>query len=1174
MRALVFAFLIGVTATAAPKRPADPACEKALTNHESALSKTLFELRSEFHNRLSPYPDPFVNTLTLDEAQRLFDGLSYRSDPSHPGVKVLSVLGQTRQFLNSTQITSLDTAKPIIQEIIKYGEQMLSGATRAKADLYRGSVALDLLLPAIAPFLTPPVEEDSASEKGAQDEKVQKKEKKAQPGEKQPAKYPELDKNYKPHTKDSENKTLSNDPQVILAEVNSDKIPYFIMKPYNSVVRGAAQPFQESALPAWSKDLKSYFSTSLKLKLKLLGKKDVAILLPSGFEPTMMDSKLPGKIKALPSGAYQLQTTMDEVDLSLMPENLQLGPLQLEFLRKKVGFKDTDWPDDIKLELLDRIRDMEPMAAAQQVEAFIRSKYLYSVGARPEMDPIAALKAGAFQCDMAAYIMVGIMRDFLHTPCRPASGFRGQSKKGEIAKSFVSLPGEMHAFVQCFDEFGQAHVFDPTPKKKDKKTKDEAGKNEFQENEKEFKDDKDEEQQEEQSEDSEKSAAVKSKEHKKKLNDNTDKSLKESGQQNKTEAEKGKAGAEAEPIPEDLNKALTQGTLSLKPNRSRGLLENRARHLYLRESLNPSLETYQALQRIQNFKMDQGYDPSVKAILTAAEVALGSRQRPAAEALLGLSSTVKKTDVVRSFQQIVQLEDRLTLYANMQDDAHKAPLLALVADLRKVKKMFQDLNEISKVDTGLALKFFGGLPPHSKQLMKAKYKLTNIGENIETQAMLNDLKSGKLLDYNLIRILFPLTDFIMDSTPTPAFRTVRTWVEDRRFYTGSEFLPPDDLSRAYQAIPMQPLKSVTENMLEGTLFLPVMRQRAQIPDAGGKTDPKRVTIALYDTSGSMSDEPGDFQAALLAAFTDRALSDRSANGFYRHQCLLMGFDDKVHTIHKVTNSNEAYDVIQNFRQKMTNTGRGTNIMAAIREAINQIVEAERFNGEPLASANIILMSDGGSTVETEELRKLLSRVDRKTPIKFMFIAINGTNEQLIELTKQAKAAGAKESFYKMFTGEHIAQLMAEGKKAPRPDFKRELYTQKGPEHLPPGIDSLLSTLANNLNLEIQRLSVDLHPRELPAWAAEMDRTPINPDDEKPTPIKLEINSLRGLLNRSDVFKGKSDVNMIVDDVLKNFVKTFGKNLNLLKLHEREQINHLLNEAIIYARGGGRNRGPK
>ena len=69
----------------------------------------------------------------------------------------------------------------------------------------------------------------------------------------------------------------------------------------------------------------------------------------------------------------------------------------------------------------------------------------------------------------------------------------------------------------------------------------------------------------------------------------------------------------------------------------------------------------------------------------------------------------------------------------------------------------------------------------------------------------------------------------------------------------------------------------------------------------------------------------------------------------------------------ITNTAEALDVIRNYQIILSNTGGGTDIQKALLQGMSLIADAEKRSGEPLAAANIVLMTDGGSTVDMNKL---------------------------------------------------------------------------------------------------------------------------------------------------------------------------------------------------------------
>src|SRR6185312_949301 len=128
-------------------------------------------------------------------------------------------------------------------------------------------------------------------------------------------------------------------------------------------------------------------------------------------------------------------------------------------------------------------------------------------------------------------------------------------------------------------------------------------------------------------------------------------------------------------------------------------------------------------------------------------------------------------------------------------------------------------------------------------------------------------------------------------------------------------------------------KSLEDNLKNGTAYVSTRRRRIQVPVGYGKEEAERITIVLYDTSGSMSGEPAKFQAGLISAFTAGALSDLAPSGKHRHRVVLVPFDDEVGKPIPITNAQEAIDVLRDYQKKLRNTGGGTDIQKAMIQAM-------------------------------------------------------------------------------------------------------------------------------------------------------------------------------------------------------------------------------------------------
>src|SRR5690606_38990377 len=151
---------------------------------------------------------------------------------------------------------------------------------------------------------------------------------------------------------------------------------------------------------------------------------NLKLFIPTGYQP--LDSNQHGiTVTEKAEGFYQLSLTQEK-DEVVLPMTLQLSQnlnaADLEVLKAPIGVKDSEWPKDVEINLLGK-NFGSVTATAEAVANFLSSNYLYSKKATAT-DPIDALNAGQFKCDMAALTMVGLMRDHFKMPCRPVAGYR------------------------------------------------------------------------------------------------------------------------------------------------------------------------------------------------------------------------------------------------------------------------------------------------------------------------------------------------------------------------------------------------------------------------------------------------------------------------------------------------------------------------------------------------------------------------------------------------------------------------------------------------------------------------------------------------------------------------------------------------------------------------------
>jgi transglutaminase-like putative cysteine protease len=201
----------------------------------------------------------------------------------------------------------------------------------------------------------------------------------------------------------------------------------------------------------------AYRDTGKTLRIDPLGEKEFDLFIPPLHKP--LQSKDPRvTLSRKESGGYYVKINGDVPSVEFPLEN-ETGLIYqshlLEVYARPVGFKKSEWPELMQANVFAKYSEEDaknnPIQVAQAVADYIAVEHLYSVGPRPEKDPIAAMKAGAFQCDMAAYSMVAVLRDVYKIPSRVVGGYRGKNKKSSgTNNSYLVMPGEAHVWVEVF----------------------------------------------------------------------------------------------------------------------------------------------------------------------------------------------------------------------------------------------------------------------------------------------------------------------------------------------------------------------------------------------------------------------------------------------------------------------------------------------------------------------------------------------------------------------------------------------------------------------------------------------------------------------------------------------------------------------------------------------------
>ncbi|MEI6804989.1 MAG: transglutaminase domain-containing protein [Myxococcaceae bacterium] len=1071
------------------------------------LSSTPAQLISQYENDLFPYTDPFVRVQNLEQGQLIFDKL-----------KTFKPLALVSDALVTFHSRSVEPDANMIQFVMEQTEKVITSSGYSKLEKQSNLLALYYLRDYLSRF----EQKEAVDRDGVQAGENKKK---------QDPKHPEMPEEYKPTTKDTEKdkEPGSKDEQVVILETNF-ATPYLGQRTYAEVVRHAAAPFKSIELPTQLPTPEAYKNTGKEMSVYMLGETEITLFIPPGYEPRQPEDSR-ARITRSSKGAYHLKVSevLLLVTIPLQPTSSHnLSPVLHEIYTRPVGFLDSEWPALIRSDLFDK-KFSNSLTTAEAVSKHLATKYLYSVGARPETDPVDALNAGAFQCDMAAYLMVGILRDVYKIPSRVVSGYRAKKHgNGKNQRSYLVLPGDAHAWVEVYDN-GIWRPMDPTPILKDKEKEDEE------------KGEKDEY--------SDRELEDQPKPESKNLTPNPSPP---SGEGNKSETSAGNSTLSMDS--EELASMLTLGSLELNPSEDSDPLRDRAIRVLLRLILDPNLDGVKTYERLYQSRQLFLSISELKSLVQELLV-IHEKKHPNLKTWLeDILVFLDQRDLPTTYQNIYRIKKSLELYAKLLDKNMRYPS-ELLDQLDGILRDIYGLSHSDSAEIAMVAEFYDSLPSLVQTLLAQQYGLIRVGPNAPTKEVARLLKGGTLNDLKLLAILSPLTEFILNSTPRPEFEEVRTWTRDSRRLMGNDLLPLNRFSDLTRSLITKPGQDLEKNLREGNIYTRTHRQRIDVPTGFGKDDAERITIVLYDTSGSMYGDPERFQAGLISAFTARALSDLAPSGAHRHRIVLVPFDDKPGNPVKVTNTQEALDIIHNYRSKLANTAGGTDIQAALIQAMALIADAERRSGEPLAAANIILMTDGQSPLDIPKLAEARSAIDRTTPLQIMFVAIGTSNDELVKFVQDSEKAGIETGFYREFNSGLMSEYMKKADAPPAQGSADKIYTEKTSRDLSPQTrNSLIQALQlmSEFSLQVQQASTYTASQE---HLRALETSTWSKPESVARPLQVWIQNLRRMAY-GQVFRSDLPLRaQVADDIWKHFDKLTGVSMQHLSQNEWTELKH-------------------
>ncbi|MEO5971694.1 MAG: vWA domain-containing protein, partial [Bdellovibrionia bacterium] len=513
-----------------------------------------------------------------------------------------------------------------------------------------------------------------------------------------------------------------------------------------------------------------------------------------------------------------------------------------------------------------------------------------------------------------------------------------------------------------------------------------------------------------------------------------------------------------------------------------------------------------------------------------------------------------------TYQEIFRIRRAVEVYSQLLDLDGEIPVpQALLSLLTELQRKLRSFAHTDSRDIALVQDFVRGLPDVARLLLKKQFDFTEVGVNLATRVLAKKLKAGEINELRLLSSLTPLSDFVLNSTPRQESIEVKTWQKDSAHPRGRDLMPLQRYSDLSRAILGQPGRGIEANIKNGTAYVLTRRKRVRLPAGFGKEEAERITIVLFDTSGSMSGDPARFQAGLISAFTARAVSDVSPSGRGRHRVVLVPFDDKVGTPIRITNTQEALELLNKSSSIFKNTGGGTDIQKALMQAMALIADAEKRSGEPMAAANIILMTDGQASIDSDELLRARKAIDRQTPLQTMFIAINQTSEELMGFAMESRLMGAERGFYREFSSQVIREILHECDHLDLTKNQNSFYSDKAGKDLPKEFyEDLYKALIYAQTWSDQLMAGN---RYLPAeeHLEKLERLKVTGRMNLDRPLEKWLIQVRKLVLHP-IFNDKRLLGRVIDGLVTHFEQIGGVSTLDLSDHEQEQLRHLIRYA--------------
>lgn len=1160
-------------------------CEQALTATADKLTATINKLQTTIHNiqsKLGLSRNPMAGFAVTDpqSANALWHALLNANSPLKD---VFSL--HHNSFFGTAQDIQWDVLTAIADRSLEYSQikkQTVFNIAEFQAHLLAASLALDYTL-----SFRPATTDHKDSEK--KDESKEQKEEEKENSTPQPlAPYPNFSDIYPPHDIDESSESSAKKGAAVVFQQMNFEIPLLMSKVYSILRRdpenqtvyvATANLFSPPALDRSGHSDK--FATIFPN-----GKTEFEPLIPDGYRPIQpLDPRV--SVIANPHGYYEIKTTqpLEQINLPLVKKNIwgPPNPMQRDILTQTMGVQLNEWPETTQsvIKKFSLVQGSEE-SFANAIDLHLRRDFLYNRKTKANLDPTVAMKKGEMACFHASLAMAEMLRS-KKIPAVIVAGYRAQRWIRDNGKewSYVTDQAEGHAYVVTFVG-GRWKTYDPTPEKISPNSPQDQKPSEYSTipHNKNTENQKSQQGKEAQSSQGQGAGGED-------LIDKITKDILERQEKNKaagneagkdSSAENGDKGKPDQPLTytqEDLIKELNVGSLTADKEEKTNPFISRVQRLITRYFLAPSQSGQVLNEWFVHIKsmLNKYKNAELSRMLSEYEKALNGHRPDMPSWISQIVEDFDDMPINDSYRHFSHFAQQFEIFARTLDGPVRQQASAVLRELRSIQQAYTALAHANAKELALAEKLLTDLPPFAAQTIMRRYGVSAIGMNGPSMALAKDLKDGKLNTERLMAMLTPLTDFIMDGKPQPTLDYMKVWERDPMRPYGREQMPVTRRQDWLRARRQQTHLSKRENYIQGTLVANQTRREILVESDEGEDQTERVTYALLDGSGSMTNI-FEFLKGLIKTFAARCASDTtdSDNPRLRHRLIIVPFNTNLLVEQKILlMAQSEIEDLMNDRIKIEFPDGGTDIESVLIQVLAQIAADEKAsdrNGKILVGANVLLISDGESPVDYTKVKTARAAVSQENFVQFMFVSLTGHNPALEKLAGDSRQMGADTGYYRDFTSQDIQQYLSASQTTSELKEGEYFFSDKQPSDLSSDIRNRIARLptvfAEFETAYRQKESLQLTTITQLIQKVKMIQPRLEEADEKF--VYTSIQNLRGFLVPSYRVLAEhrgarhgSWSNRIAYDLIANFSKLSQQELNTLTVKEQQALLWLLED---------------